>query len=390
MKIHGSTRFCTALALAVLSLCFLHTPLASGQVLYGALVGTVTDPSGAVVPGATVVATGKDNGQVRQDKTDSGGRFNLVNVLPGTYDVKITSAGFRPMDQVGFVITANNVSRIDARLEVGGVSDTVTVSAEALMLQTDKGSTQTEITGTEVTSMPLGGYRTYQTLVNLVPGAMPGAFANSTTDAPDRSLATHINGGNAQTNVTRIDGAISINAWLPNHVGYNVPAETVDSVNVTSSAASADQGLAGSSAITLITKSGTNDLHGSAFEINNNQEYNARNYFLKAGTAKPDAIYNNYGATLGGPIFKNKLFYFVSLDATAQKQVVNGTYTVPTRCSTRRAIFQASPAPFITPIPATPTAPIAPLSQETSSRESAPSPWLRRLTILIQLARHHQ
>ena len=330
MRIHGSTRFCTALALAVLSLCFLHTPLASGQVLYGALVGTVTDPSGAVVPGATVVATGRDNGQVRQDKTDSGGRFNLVNVLPGTYDVKINSAGFRPMDQVGFVITANNVSRIDAHLEVGGVSDTVTVSAEALMLQTDKGSTQTEITGTEVTSMPLGGYRTYQTLVNLVPGAMPGAFANSTTDAPDRSLATHINGGNAQTNVTRIDGAISINAWLPNHVGYNVPAETVDSVNVTSSAASADQGLAGSSAITLITKSGTNDLHGTAFEINNNQEYNARNYFLKAGTAKPDAIYNNYGATLSGPIIKNKLFYFVSLDATAQKQVVNGTYTVPT------------------------------------------------------------
>ena len=329
MGIQGFIRRFIWLALA-LSLCFLPAPRLSGQVLYGSLVGTVTDPSGAVVPGAIVVATGKDNGQVRQDKTDSGGRFNLVNVLPGTYDVRISSAGFRPMEQIGFVITANNVSRIDARLEVGGVSDTVTVTAEALTLQTDKGSTQTEITGGEVTSMPLGGYRTYQTLVNLVPGAMPGAFANSTTDAPDRSLATHINGGNAQTNVTRIDGAISINAWLPNHVGYNVPAETVDTVNVTSSAASADQGLAGSSAITLITKSGTNELHGSAFEIDNNQVFNARNYFLKAGTAKPDAIYNNYGATLGGPVLKNKLFYFVSLDATAQKQVVNGTYTVPT------------------------------------------------------------
>ena len=330
MGIHTLTRCFSGLMLMAMACCLLQAPMAEGQVLYGSLVGTVSDPSGAVVPGATVVAIGKDNGQTRQDTTDSAGRFNLVNVLPGVYDIKISSAGFRPMQEVGFVITANNVSRIDAHLEVGQVSDTVTVSAEAATLQTDKGSVQTEITSTEVTSMPLGGYRTYQTLVNLVPGAMPGAFANSTTDAPDRSLATHINGGNAQTNVTRIDGAISINAWLPNHVGYNVPAEIVDSVSVTSSAASADQGLAGSSAITLITKSGTNELHGSAFEINNNQEYNARNYFLKAGTAKPDAIYNNYGATLGGAVIKNKLFYFVSLDATAQKQIVNGTYTVPT------------------------------------------------------------
>ena len=330
-------------ALAALLFMFLPVQDVNAQVLYGSLVGTVTDPSGAVVPGATVVASGVGNGQTREDKTDSGGRFNLVNLLPGTYNVKITSAGFRPSEETGLIITANNVSRVDSHLEVGQIADTVTVTADALMLQTDKGSTQTEITGQEVTSMPLGGYRTYQTLVNLVPGAMPGAFANSTTDAPDRSLATHINGGNAQTNVTRIDGAISINAWLPNHVGYNVPAETVESVDVTSSAASADQGLAGSSAIVLITKSGTNELHGSAFEIDGNQEFNARNYFLKAGTAKPDSIYNNYGATLGGPIIKNKLFYFVSLDATAQKQVVNGTYTLPTT-DQRAGNFSAYPS----------------------------------------------
>jgi hypothetical protein len=333
----------TFAVLAALLFMFLPAQDVNAQVLYGSLVGTVTDPSGAVVPGATVVASGIGNGQTREDKTDSGGRFNLVNLLPGTYNVKISSAGFRPSEETGLIITANNISRIDAHLEVGQIADTVTVTADALMLQTDKGSTQTEITGQEVTSLPLGGYRTYQTLVNLVPGAMPGAFANSTTDAPDRSLATHINGGNAQTNVTRIDGAISINAWLPNHVGYNVPAETVESVDVTSSAASADQGLAGSSAIVLITKSGTNELHGSAFEIDGNQEFNARNYFLKAGTAKPVSIYNNYGATLGGPIIKNKLFYFVSLDATAQKQVVNGTYTLPTT-DQRAGNFSAYPS----------------------------------------------
>jgi hypothetical protein len=347
----SETKLCAlrcGLALALMAFSLFQPTAAQAQVLYGSLVGTVTDPSGAVVPGAEVVATDTQTGQNRTDKTDSGGRFNLVNILPGTYTVKVSSAGFRPTEQTGFIITANNVARMDVHLEVGQTSDTVTVSADALQLQTDKGSTQTEITGKEVTELPLGGYRTYQTLVNLVPGAMPGAFANSTTDAPDRSLATHINGGNAQTNVTRIDGAISINAWLPNHVGYNVPAETVETVNVTSSAASADQGLAGSSAITLITKSGTNQLHGSAFEIDGNQTFNARNFFQKAGVAKPVSIYNNYGATLGGPIVKNKLFYFVSLDATAQKQNVNGYYTVPTD-DQRAGNFSAYPSVIYNP-----------------------------------------
>ena len=176
-------------------------------------------------------------------------------------------------------------------------------------------------------NLPLGGFRNYQALIDLVPGATPSTFQNSVTDTPGRALRTNINGANAQTNITQIDGAESINVWLPHHVGYVVPAEDVAEVNIMTSAADADQGLAGASSITLVTKSGTNEIHGSAFEFDNNQHFNARNFFA---TDKPVAIYNNYGATIGGPILKNKLFYFISFDGTNQKIAANGLFTVPT------------------------------------------------------------
>ncbi len=304
--------------------------IVSAQVLYGSLVGTVTDQSGAVVPNAQVTATETQTGQVRQDSTDPSGRYSILNLLPGVYSVSVESNGFKKFEQTNLRVTPNTVSRTDVHLEVGAATEQVTVSGVATQLQTDKADTHTEITSRSVSNLPLGGTRNYQTLINLTPGAQPGNFLNSITDNPSHGSATNINGGNAQTNITRIDGAESINVWLPQYTGYVVPAETVDVVNVTTSSADADQGLSGSSAITVVTKSGTNELHGSAFEFNNNQHLNARNFFLQAATPKPVGIYNNYGATLGGPIVKNKLFYFMSFDGTNQKNSANGLYTVPT------------------------------------------------------------
>src|SRR5260370_1833560 len=178
--------------------------------------------------------------------------------------------------------------------------------------------------------MPIGGYRNYQTRTNLVTGALPAAFQNSFTDTPGRALSAHINGGNAQTNITRIDGATSVNVWLRHHVGYVTLEENVDEVNVTPGSADAEQGMAGSSAVTVVTKSGTNQLHGSAFEFNNNQHFNSRAFFQAAGTDKPLAIYNDFGGTVGGAIKKNKLFYFLSYDGTRQRQASPAFYTVPT------------------------------------------------------------
>jgi outer membrane receptor protein involved in Fe transport len=319
---HGSF-----LLIALLSVAFFAAVPVQGQVLYGSLVGTVTDPSGGVIPDATVSATDSLTGATRDEKTDASGRYSFATLSPGTYSVKVTANGFRTVDQSNFVITPNVIGRIDFHLQVGQATETVTVSAETVQLQTDKADTHTELTSQAIVDMPLGGFRNYQTLIDLVPGATPSTFQNSITDTPGRALRTNINGGNAQTNITQIDGAESINVWLPHHVGYVVPAEDVDVVNVTTSASDADQGLAGVSAITLVTKSGTNQIHGSAFEFNNNQHLNARNFFADD---KPVSIYNNYGGTFGGPIKKNKLFYFGSFDGTNQKIASNGFFTVPT------------------------------------------------------------
>ncbi len=300
---------------------------AYGQVFYGSLVGTVTDQSGAVVPNATVTATETQTHFSRKELTDEGGRYNVTNLLPGNYAVTVTANGFRTIDQTGIVVTPNTVTRNDYHLEVGATTEQVNVTAEATELQTDKADTHTEINSAAVINLPLGGDRNYQTLINLTPGAMPGSFYNSVTDTPNRPLNTHINGGAGQTNITRIDGAESLNVWLPQYSGYVPPAETISMVNITTSAASADQGLAGSSAILVVTKSGTNEIHGSAFEFHNDENLNARNFFA---ATKPVGIYNNYGGTVGGPIKKDKLFYFVSFDGTNQKLAANGTYTVPT------------------------------------------------------------
>ncbi len=303
---------------------------AHAQVLYGSVVGTVTDQSQALIPGATVTLTSKDTGLSREATSDQGGRYSFVNVAPGKFDLKVVATGFRTYTVSNIDVSPNVVGRIDPKLEVGQLTEQVTVEASAAELQTDKSDTHSEIVSKEITSMPLSGYRNYQSLINLVPGATPAAFQNSITDTPGRALQTHINGGNAQTNITRIDGAASVNVWLPHHVGYVAPEETIETVNITTSAADAEQGMAGASAITLVTKSGTNDIHGSAYEFHDDQHLKARNFFQAAGTDKPLSIYNNFGATVGGPIKKNKLFYFVSFDGTRQRQSSPGFFTVPT------------------------------------------------------------
>ncbi len=271
------------------------------QVVYGSVVGTVTDQSDAVVPNATVTITSRDTGVTRTLQTDNGGRYSFVNVLPGRYDIKTTATGFRTFTQTDTDVSPNTVSRADFKLEVGQLTETVSVAATQAELQTEKADTHSEIVAQQIENLPLSGYRNYQTLINLVPGATPAAFQNSITDTPGRALQTHINGGNAQTNITRIDGATSVNIWLPHHVGYVEPEEAIDTVNITTTSADAEQGMAGSSAVTLITKSGTNLIHGSAYEFHDDQHLKARNYFQAAGTDKPLSIYNNFGATIGGP-----------------------------------------------------------------------------------------
>ena len=160
-----------------------------------------------------------------------------------------------------------------------------------------------------------------------MPGATPAAFQNDQTDTPGRSLRTFVNGTNPNTNNTRLDGASSVNIWLPHHVGYVAPAETIDTVNISTNNFDAGQGMAGGAAVTLVTKSGTNTLKGSAFYFRNQDELNARQFF---DPSKLDSSISIVGGTVGGPIKNNKLFYFGSWEGNYERNSRFDTYTVPT------------------------------------------------------------
>jgi hypothetical protein len=301
---------------AVLTLGVLAPQSAFAQVLYGTLTGVVTDQTGASIPGAEIVATQQQTGRVLTASSDGEGRYSFVNAPAGTYDIKVTADGFRQLTRTDTNVSVNAVTRVELQLELGQVTEVITVEGAAAALQTEKADTGTEITGEAVKDLPLPGFRNYQSLVNLVPGATPAGFQNSILDTPARSLTTNINGTNRNNNVTRIDGAASINVWLPHHAGYVAPADTVETVNITTGSGDAEQGLTGGASTTVVTKSGTNELHGSAFWFHDNQRLRARNFF---SPTKPVSNYNNFGGTVGGPIAKNKLFYFVGYDKTTQR-----------------------------------------------------------------------
>jgi hypothetical protein len=306
-------------------------PAAAAQILYGTIVGIVRDASGAVIPGATVTIVNKDTNLTREATTNSDGAYSVINLLPGPYDVKFTLSGFRDIARKDIAVTIGEIARVDVAMEVGTVSETVLVVGESPLLQTDKADVRTELPSAAITNMPLNRFRNFQALINLAPGTMPMAFGNAETDTPARSLATNINGQPNTQNSTRTDGATNMNIWLPNHLMYVSPAETVDSVNISTSSFDAEQGMAGGAAVTVITKSGTNTFRGSALEYYNSEKLNAKPYFFGVGDA-PDKLpvkTNNYAFTLGGPIKHDKLFFFGSFEGYKRRQSLYTFFSVP-------------------------------------------------------------
>jgi hypothetical protein len=304
---------------------------AIAQILYGGIVGVVKDPQGGTVPGATVTIVNKETNLTKETTTDSEGAFNVTNVLPGPYDVKVTLQGFRESLRKDVPVTIGQIARVSVTMEVGAVTETVTVVSDTQLLQTDKADVHTELKSSEIVAMPLNRFRNYQALMNLVPGTSPMAFGNAETDTPARSLATNVNGQVNTNNTTRTDGATNMNIWLPNHNMYISPAETVDTVNISTSSFDAEQGNAGGAAVTVITKSGTNLFKGSGFEYYNSDKLNATPRFFGKGTTpeKLPLTANTYGATLGGPIAKNKVFFFGSFEGFRRSQSLFTFFKVP-------------------------------------------------------------
>src|SRR5512137_715955 len=286
-------RYCrmsmVAICLIAAAAAVMLTPQpAAAQILYGSLTGNVTDQQKAAMPGVTVTAINTGTSVATEAVTDAAGNYTIRNLPPGIYDVTAVLQGFRELRQRGLNITAGNIVRADIALQLGQLSETVNVVAESTLLQTEKADLNTEISAKAVTNMPLNQYRNYQTLLNLVPGATPTQFQNAEIDTPARSLRTWVNGTQPNANTTRVDGAVSVNVWLPHHAMYVQSAESIDTVNIATNNFDADTGMAAGAAQTVITKSGTNQLRGSAFLFLNTDGMNTNTFFNEYnGLPKP-------------------------------------------------------------------------------------------------------
>ncbi len=340
-----------ALALAVAGALFAPRK-ASAQVLYGSVVGHVTDPSAAAVPGATVTIINKGTNHSRQAVTDRGGDYSFLDVQSGTYTIRVTQQGFKTFERPEVPVVLNSVMRIDVALELGAERQTVTVTAEAPLLQTETPEVHAEVGATEFENLPVPLGRNYQQIYRALPGFTPPQNSHSIPTNPARSLVFNVNGTSNNQNNTRIDGVSTYNIQLPHVTSYVPNLESIQEVNVVTNTFDAEQGLAGGAAINVQSKSGTNQLHGSLFEYNSNNHIKAwPERFDNAGANlgnKPKLIYNQFGGTVGGPIKKDRLFYFASYEGTYDYRSVDRRDSVPS-AAMKKGDFSASKTTLFDP-----------------------------------------
>ena len=318
------------LTIVTIGILLAVSTLARAQVLYGALVGRVADQSGAVLPNAKVTVTNQATGVQREATTDDQGAYAFRDLQVGVYDVQIAQTGFKSYTKSNVNIALNSIVREDVQMSVGGATETVTITAAAPALQTDRADVSNQLDKGQITNLPLPAGRNFQQLYKLIPCASAPADAHSDAGNPQRALITNFNGVSHSNNNTRLDGATVSYPWLPHIVAYVPPQDAIEVVNIVTNSFDAEQGMAGGAAVNVQIKSGTNQFHGSMHEFHTNSRMKARNYFYYQPGTLPKNIFNQYGGTFGGPVIKNKLFFFGSWEGTRRRQNASAFRTLPT------------------------------------------------------------
>lgn len=329
------------LCVVCLLVALLGVPAIWAQVLYGTVTGTVTDPTGANIPGAKITVINQANGETRETTTAGAGEYLVPNLEPGPYTVKIAPMGsFGAYTQKNVAVEVNTIVRVNATLQPASVNEEVTVNTSAPILQTETAEVNHQISTQQIADLPITSSqgRNFQALYTLIPGASGVQEQNSTASNPSRALSVNFNGLEDMGNTTRIDGAVNTYGWLPYLVAYVPPPDAIDTVNITTNSFNAEQGVAGGASINVILKSGTRSLHGSAWEYNQLFNVNARAYTQTQAAYPriPKNIYNEFGFSIGGPVYipkiltgRNKLFFFQDFDRTTRRQLTTGLATVP-------------------------------------------------------------
>lgn len=302
---------CTALAAA---------GLASGQTITAAITGSVGDPTGAVIPNATVTATNTET-QVKTNTTTNGeGLYTFPFLRIGPYTITVESKGFKKSVIGPFTVEANQVARMDVKLELGDAAQTVEVTDVATILQTETQATGDTLSSTKLTSIPLNG-RNFASLTLLIPGAVstsPNAM-NTAARFQGSGSRPQVNGNREQTNNFILDG-VDINQSVDNQIGYQPNVDALEEVKVVTGNAGAEFGNVGGASVVMAIKSGTNQFHGNVFEFLRNEKLDANGFFSNRSGARRTALRQNiFGGTIGGPIKRNKTFFFADYEQTERR-----------------------------------------------------------------------
>lgn len=305
-------------AWTVVSFVLLAATFAIGQAGSADLTGIVSDNTGALLSNSKVTATDTQTGLSINTRTGAGGVYVFSGLRPSTYSIAAEVDGFQKFERTGVTLVTGERTRVDLRLVVGSVRETLTVAGDAPLLQTESGSITQSIDNEKIVELPLNG-RTFVQLATLSPGVA----------LPPGTQLPRINGGRPRTNEYLFDG-ISALQPEPGQVVFFPIIDSIQEFNVQTNGVPAEFGRFNGGVVNLSTRSGTNGYHGSVYGFLRNESWNARNYFAPADQRKPEFRRNQYGATLGGPIVKDHTFFFVDYQGTKQAIGTVRTSTVPT------------------------------------------------------------
>jgi Carboxypeptidase regulatory-like domain len=301
-----------------------------GQTFYGSILGTVTDPSGAPISGASVTVTNNGTGEHRTAQTSSSGDYQFLNLVPGNYKIDIENTGFKHYTRDNITVQVDLAARVDAVGEIGNLNQQIEVQAETPIIQTENASVGQVVQGRTVQAMPLNG-RNVLNLVALVPGVVPqgGSMTNLTGQNVFSAGNYQLGGGTANQSSTLLDG-VPVNVNYGNLIALVPDQDAVQEFRVQTNNNTAEYGMFTGGVINMTTKSGTNAFHGTAYEYLRNTDLNAGSFFgNQTGRGKPPFHQNQFGANIGGPIKKDKWFFFADYQGYRQRQAQLYLVTVP-------------------------------------------------------------
>jgi hypothetical protein len=327
-------RSALAAVAALTLLCGLWTPSASGQAVYGSILGTITDPSGAAVGGAKVTVTDERKGTKEETTTNDSGNYSVTHLIPDTYSIHVEGQGFKALEFKDIIVNADASTDVNGQFVVGSTSEQIEVTAEAPQLKTDRAEVAIEFDSRMVENLPILN-RNFTSLELASPGTQKLGWGHAATENPQGSQQIMVQGQHFSGTGYELDGTDNQDPIL----GIIVVNPNLDAVTETKFALQnydAEFGKAIAGIVTAQTKSGSNEIHGSGFWFRRTDALQARDPFTQyapdatTGRFIPSSRWQQFGGSVGGPIIKNKLFFFGDYQATRQSNGITNQLTIPT------------------------------------------------------------